>query len=108
MAINLICPECNTNLSVRSKICKNCGYEFRNGKKYRVVVKDQNGKRISKVLDSISIAKKYERKLKTQILENSLLGIKKVPMIDAVWQKYLEEAGMIGPPDVTSKALWIM
>jgi integrase len=92
MAINLICPECNTNLSVRSKICKNCGYEFRNGKKYRVVVKDQNGKRISKVLDSISIAKKYERKLKTQILENSLLGIKRVSMIDAAWQKYLEWA----------------
>ena len=92
MAINLICQKCATNLSVRSKICKNCGYEFRNRKKYRVIVNDQNGKRISKVLDSISIAKKYERKLKTQILENSLLGIKKAPMIDAVWQKYLEWA----------------
>jgi predicted amidophosphoribosyltransferase len=68
MAINLICPKCSTNLSLKSKICKGCDYEFKSRKKYRVVVKDQYGKRISKVLDSISMAKKYERKLKTQIL----------------------------------------
>ena len=89
MAINLICPECHTNLSTRTKICKNCGYEFKNGKKYRVVVKDPSGKRISKVLNSIIMAKKYEGKLKTQILESSLLGIMKAPHIDEVWQKYL-------------------
>ena len=89
MAINLICPECHTNLSTRTKICRNCGYEFKNGKKYRVVVKDQSGKRISKVLNSIIMAKKYESKLKTQILESSLLGIRKAPRIDGVWQKYL-------------------
>jgi predicted amidophosphoribosyltransferase len=64
MAINLICPECKSNLSLRARICKNCGYYFSNGKKYRVVVKDQNGRRISKVLNSVAIAKKLERKLK--------------------------------------------
>ena len=92
MAINLICPKCASNLSIKSKICKSCDYEFRNGKKYRVVVKNQSGRRISKVLDSISIAKKFERKLKTEILENTLLGIKRVPMIDEAWQKYMEWA----------------
>ncbi len=89
MAINLICPECKSNLSLRARICKNCGYYFSNGKKYRVVVKDQNGRRISKVLNSVAIARKLERKLKTQILENSLFGITKIPFIDEVWQKYL-------------------
>jgi integrase len=89
MAINLICPKCATNLSVRSKICKKCSYEFKNGKKYRVIVKDQNGKRISKVLDSISMAKRYESKLKTQAIENKLFGIYKVPIIDEVWERYL-------------------
>jgi integrase len=89
MAINLICPKCSTNLSVKSRICKSCDYEFGSRKKYRVVVKNPYGKRITKVLDSISIAKKYERKLKTQILENTLLGIKKVPTIDEAWQRYL-------------------
>jgi len=28
MAINLICPECKSNLSLRARICKNCGYHF--------------------------------------------------------------------------------
>jgi predicted amidophosphoribosyltransferase len=82
MAINLICQKCATNLSLRSKICKNCGYEFKNSKKYRVVVKDKSGKRVSKVLDSAPMAKKLERKLKTQVLENKLFGITKIPLID--------------------------
>jgi len=72
MAINLICPECNTNLSLKAKICRNCGNKFKNAKKYRVIVKDQNGKRISKVIDNISVAKKYENKLKTRILERNI------------------------------------
>jgi predicted amidophosphoribosyltransferase len=44
MAINLICPKCSTNLSVKSEICKSCDYEFKSQQKYRLVVKDQNGK----------------------------------------------------------------
>ena len=48
-------------------------------------MKDHNGKRKSKVFDNISLAKKYESKLKTQILERNLLGIKTVPTIDEVW-----------------------
>ena len=92
MAINLICPECRNNLSVGSKICKKCGHVFNSQKKYRVIVKVQSGKRISKVLDNISMAKKLESKLKTQILEGSLFGIKTVPTIDEIWPKYLEWA----------------
>jgi hypothetical protein len=64
MAINLIYKRCKSNLSVRSGACKNCGYNFGNTKSYRVVVKGKNGRRISKVLPSISLAKKLERKLK--------------------------------------------
>jgi hypothetical protein len=55
-------------------------------------VKVQSGKRISKVLDNISMAKKFESKLKTQNLEGSLFGIKTVPTIDEIWPKYLEWA----------------
>ncbi len=42
MAINLICLECNSNLSKMAKICRNCEYKFRNGKSSRVIVKDSN------------------------------------------------------------------
>lgn len=92
MAINLICKRCRSNLYVRSRVCKNCGYNLRNTKSYRVVVKGKNGRRISKVVPSISLAKKLERKLKTQFLENSLFGINKIRMIDDIWEKYLSWA----------------
>lgn len=51
--------------------------------------KDKSGKRVSKVLDSAAMAKKLERKLKTQVLENKLFGITKIPLIDEVWRNYL-------------------
>lgn len=94
MAINLVCPECKSNLSIRSKICKNCGFDLTNSKKYRVVVKGRNGKRTSKVLDSISMAKRYEYegKLKTQAIQNKLFGIYQIPLVDEVWAKYLSWA----------------
>jgi hypothetical protein len=92
MAINIICTVCKNNLALRSKICKNCGYDFSNGRKYRVVVVGNDGKRISKVFTSLSTAKKYERKLKTQQLESSLFGVRQRPMIDDVWEKYLNWA----------------
>jgi hypothetical protein len=89
MAINLFCPKCKSSQSLRSKFCKNCGHKFKSAKKYRVFVKDQSGRTISKILDSISVAKKLEGRLKTQVLENRVLGITKAPSIDDVWQKYL-------------------
>ena len=92
MAINLVCKVCKSNLSVRFRLCKNCGYNFSNGKKYKVVVKCKDGRRISKVLDSISIAKKFERKLKTQSIENNLFGITQIPVLDEVWDKYISWA----------------
>jgi integrase len=92
MAINLICKRCKSNVSVRSKVCSSCGYSFGNGKKYRVIVKGKNGRRVSKVLHSISMAKKLERKLKTQSLENRMFGIKQISVIDGVWDKYLSWA----------------
>jgi integrase len=92
MGVNVICKNCKSNLSVRARICRNCGYEFSSGKKYRVVVMGLNGKRISKVFDSISMAKKYESKLKTQAIENKLFGIYQIPLIDEVWENYLSWA----------------
>jgi len=89
MGINLVCKTCKSNLSIRSKVCKNCGYDFINGRKYKVVIKGANGKRITKVVDTISVAKKLEQKLKTQTIENNLFGMTSLPMVDEVWDKYL-------------------
>jgi integrase len=38
------------------------------------------------------MAKKLERKLKTQSMENSLFGLTQIPFIDDVWDKYLSWA----------------
>jgi integrase/ribosomal protein L37E len=92
MAINLHCSECKSSSSIRSKRCSKCGYDFSKDRKYRVVVKAPDGKRISKVLDSITKAKKFEGKIKAQTLDKNLFGIDQACLIDDCWGKYLEWA----------------
>ena len=50
------------------------------------------GKRVSKIVDSIAMAKKFESKLKTQAVEKTLLGVSEVPTIDEIWENYLDWA----------------
>jgi hypothetical protein len=66
MAINVNCPNCGSDCSLRSKRCKKFGHRFESGRKYRVIVRSSDGKRVSKILESISAAKKFEAKLNTQ------------------------------------------
>ncbi len=89
MSINLFCDTCKSSMSTRSKRCKRCGNDFSTDKKYRVVVKGINGRRKTKILDTLPDAKKYEAKLRTELSDNSLYGITQVPIIDSVWKKYL-------------------
>jgi integrase len=92
MSINLFCDTCKSSMSTRSKRCKRCGNDFGTDKKYRVVVKGINGRRKTKILDSLPDAKKYEAKLRTELSDNSLYGITVVPVIDDVWKKYIRWA----------------
>ena len=89
MAINLHCSKCKSSSSLKSNRCNKCGSDFSKDKKYRVVVKTHAGKRVSKVIDSISRAKKFESKLKAQAIEKSLFGSGEIPFVDDVWDKYL-------------------
>ncbi len=75
MSINLHCSNCKSSSKLRKRYCRNCGYDFNNGRKFRVVVKSHNGRRVSKVVESISNARKLEGKLKTQAIEKNLFGI---------------------------------
>jgi integrase len=52
-------------------------------------VRAGNGKRVTKVINSLSRAKKYESKLKTAAVENQLFGIAEAPLFDDTWKKYL-------------------
>ena len=92
MAINLHCPNCKSSSSLKSRHCKKCGHDLSKGKRYRVVVKTHNGKRVSKIMDSIAMAKKFESKLKTKVMEKTLLGVSEIPTVDEIWEHYLDWA----------------
>ena len=92
MATNLFCYKCKTTSSLKSKVCQKCGQEFGDTRKYRVVVKMADGRRVSKVLDSLKIARKLERKLKDEEAEKKLFGVSHSPLVDDIWQEYLKWA----------------
>ena len=81
IGIRMSCEKYKSTTSLRVKVCGSCGQEIPSQRKFRVVVKASNGKRKSKVLDSLSRAKRYESKLKTEAIENQLFGISEVPLI---------------------------
>ena len=89
MAINLVCSECKSNHSLKSRVCKKCGYHFEKGRKYRVVVKGLDGKRISKMVENLVVAKKLESTFRSQMTERRLFGTIQSPIVNDVWEKYL-------------------
>ena len=92
MAINLVCSECKSNHSLKSKVCKKCGYHFEKERKYRVVVKGLDGKRISKMVENLVVAKKLESTFRSQMTERRLFGTIQSPIVKDVWEKYLSWA----------------
>ena len=49
------------------------------------MVKLSNGHRVSKVPDSLKVARKLERKLKDEAAEKKLFMITKAPVVDDIW-----------------------
>jgi integrase len=92
MATNLFCNNCKSTSSLKAKLCRKCGQDFGDNRKYRVVVKFSDGSRVTKVLDSLKLARKLERELKVQATEKKLFGISKAPLVDGIWEEYLKWA----------------
>jgi len=90
MTINVHCPRCKSGARLGTKECKKCNHKFTPGnRKYRVTVKLTTGKRVSKIVDSLELAKKVEAKLKTESIENELFNIQKHPPLSDILNKYL-------------------
>jgi hypothetical protein len=89
MATNLFCNNCKSTSSLKAKVCRKCGQEFGDKRKYRVVVKLADGHRVSKVLDSLAMARKLERKLKDEAAGKKLFGTSKAPLVDDIWKAYI-------------------
>jgi len=90
MAINIRCQKCSADMALNSKKCNHCGTPVPKNKKYRVIVR-VNGKRISKTVNNLELAREIEGKLKVDIArdEFDLQKKKPAPTLDEVWSKFL-------------------
>jgi integrase len=93
MAIHLYCQKCFTSNGLDSKECSSCKTPFGRDRKYRVQVAVK-GRRTSRVVDNLTIARELESSIKADLLREefdiSLHQAKKKPVtLDDVWEKYL-------------------
>lgn len=106
MAISLFCKKCKVSSGLRTKVCAKCGEPFGTSKKYRVVVSLPEGGRVSRVVDSLAMARKLEAKLKTEAMQGELLGVRSVPRLGVVWERYLAWAKLNKKSWKTDQYLW--
>jgi len=93
MAIHLYCQKCFTSNSLDSKVCSGCKTPFGRERKYRVQVAVK-GRRTSRVVDNLTIAKELEASIKADMLRQEFdVKVHKVQekalTLDDVWEKYL-------------------
>ncbi|ABW66446.1 integrase family protein [Desulfosudis oleivorans Hxd3] len=89
MAILIRCIACKTETKLTAKKCPGCGAAFpvRN-KTYKVTVK-HGGKKKTKLVDNLDLAREIETKLKHDITRGTfhLQTQKQAPTLDAFWDK---------------------
>ena len=89
MAIYVRCTKCKCDHKQGVKICRKCERPLGEKKKYKVVVKIPNGKRVVRLVDTITLAKRIENKIKGEIAREIHLEIKKAPYISDIWERYI-------------------
>ena len=91
MAIQIYCTGCYTSNGLDAKSCSNCGATFGRDKKYRVCVSIK-GKRVTRVVDNLTIARETEAAIKGDMVRGEYeinRNDKKIPTLNEVWAKYL-------------------
>lgn len=91
MAIHIYCTRCYTSNGLEAKRCSNCGITFGRDKKYRVCV-SAKGKRVTRVVDNLTIARETEAAIKGDLVRGEYeikQNGKKAPTLKEVWAKYL-------------------
>ncbi len=93
MAIEIHCSSCYTSNGLDAKKCSKCGAAFTRDKKYRVRVQVK-GKRISRVVDNLTIAREVEAALKGDLVRDEFEIADHKPQerplaLADVWEKYL-------------------
>ncbi|QTA83785.1 Integrase family protein [Desulfonema limicola] len=89
MAILIYCSKCNLFYSRKNNKCSNCGLSLTNSKKFRINVSTPNGSRITKTVEgNLTLARRVEAKIKTEVMQQKHLGIRKAPLLSEIWEKY--------------------
>ncbi|HYA42029.1 MAG TPA: tyrosine-type recombinase/integrase [Syntrophobacteraceae bacterium] len=92
MAIEVYCSNCFTSNKMEAKKCSKCGTAFGRDKTYRVRVQVK-GRRVSRVVDNLTIAREVEAALKGDLVrdefEIAAHRVQELPTLDDVWAKYL-------------------
>lgn len=90
MAIQIFCTKCKSTYKLDAKSCSKCGATFGRDKKYRVCV-SVKGKRVTRVVDNLTIARETEAAIKGDMVrgEFEIMQDRKAPTLGEVWAKYL-------------------
>ena len=91
MAIQIFCSSCYTSNGLEAKSCSNCGAAFGRDKKYRVCVSIK-GKRVTRVVDNLTIARETEAAIKGDLVRGEYeinRSVKEAPILNELWAKYL-------------------
>ena len=84
------CPSCKTSNAIQNKRCQHCSVVLEN--KYRVIVSNK-GKRQSRIVDSLTMARDIEATIKADLLREEFdikdHRVKKSFTLDEVWAEYL-------------------
>lgn len=92
MAIHIYCTACYTSNGLDAKSCSNCGATFGRDKKYRVCV-SVKGKRVTRVVDNLTIARETEAAIKGDMVRGEFeinRNVKQSPAtLGELWVKYL-------------------
>ena len=93
MAIQIYCSSCYTSNGLDAKKCSNCAQAFGRDKKYRVSV-SVKGKRATRVVDNLTIAREVEAALKGDLVRDEFDIADHKPQekpltLADVWDKFL-------------------
>lgn len=91
MAIQIYCTQCRSSFDLNTKQCRKCGATLtKKNRKYRVTV-SVKGKRETRIVDNLSMAREVEPTLKANVLrgEFDIETPKKAITLKELWTKYL-------------------
>lgn len=91
MAILAHCIGCSTEYSMKKheEGCPKCDTPLKACKRFRVNVSTPQGKRITRTVNgNLTLARRVEAKIKTDVSEGKFFNIRKAPFLSEIWEQY--------------------